>query len=375
VQFSAYSTLDADQVVIAENCDHVYEPPKPSTTPYPFFDGSWGPNEYTRLPFPFDTTSPYLAWIPLHHNDVLASIDIPDSITRLRLSNQVFDQVANRSRLGTLNDAVVDAISQEITFYRNAVEVAYHYQTRFNLDYWHGWPIRAVKPPHNALRVLRFGFLTIKKFQLAYYDMGYLIASLKRMAAEIQGYLLWVESGRTWGWNTPRPKVGYEARGAFANDRNAWDYLSAMGVPVYMVAPTSALDLASAEHRGLIKWFDRLEDRRVDEFLPPEERHWRGFPARYHHTIAHYFYPPHVPTPDVFESVARDINMNRLDEERVHPLMDKRVRKAAHEWREFRNKEETSRLEAENRLRQLGGLRKSLYLISYITASTKVPQQ
>jgi hypothetical protein len=338
--------------VVATNTAYIPEPPAPSKTQYPFSDGNWGPNEYSILPFYFDCESPYLAWIPLDYHPSMTTA--PKTLLMLKLVAGDIEYHEHERR-GSMRRDLVNDIIKEATYYRNQLPSYFQWIARCDGTYGPGWPIKSIQPPRPALLRLRFASVLLDFNKYSYADMQLLVATARRAAVEILGFMAWVDDAESWLHNKPRQST-YSARGAYANTVAEYLFLNKMGLPAYMVVSTSEPIPVTSRQAVIRPWFRRLDDHRREDVYPRADHFWFGKPSVFHHVFQLCHYPPHVSSSDLFERTAREVIETRLDKHLVHPMHQQDHNRIKTKYEQMRSAERDMTLVSENRLRSLAGL-------------------
>jgi hypothetical protein len=348
-----YARLSNNHRVFATNTVYIPEPPAPSKTQYPFADGNWGPNEYSVLPFYFDSESPYLAWIPLDYHPSM-TITHKTLLTHRLVAGDI--EYHEHERRGSMRRDLLKDIMDEVTYYRNQLPSYVQWVTQHEGTFGGGWSVKSVQPPRQALLRLRFASVLLDFYKYSYADMQLLVATARRAAVEILGFMSWVDDAEAWLHEKPRQSI-YSARGAYANTLPEYLFLNKMRLPAYMIVPMSESIPANSRHVVMRSWYHRLSNRRREDVYPVVDHFWFGEPKVFHHLFQLHHYPPHVSSSDLFERTAREIIETRLDTHVPHPMHRKDHNRIKSKYEEMRSAERDMTLVSENHLRSIAGLR------------------
>ena len=328
MKVNVYHARNPSFVTIAINADYVWPDVVLGERACPRVDGWWGPHEYAILPQLYDSSSPYMAWIPsldAYRSDdfarktgldpaiVLLDFDIfplvpvanhfdststPSSINPPR--HPSLPNKPNKAGTGGIktvglnfcsaSDAMRRIIKTQVDSLSNRVRSLI---VELEKDASH-----SIRPPTQALFHL----------QQAYYwnllpgtntECGHylILAGMKRAVMELHGFILWYHDYRhTLDHARPiirRYQKWFRTRGALVANEADYAYLGKHDIPAWATISADEFKPSSSA-------------RAVPLLTIPTHRE-PMFPAAYkggHHTVL-FFYPPEVDEDSSFELSAR----------------------------------------------------------------------
>jgi hypothetical protein len=275
-----------------------------------------------------------MAWIPLRpHPD--QKLD-PTSIMQFRMQNRHFTLNSRITRLGGLDKAIKRSFDDDAASLRSAIQIA---QIRA-ADYISTPPIEF---PSVALQRLDEVLLYLTLQDIYYRDCLEAVATLRRVFAELQGFVLW---SHDIGFSGTLRRT-YRLRGALVPDHRTYRTLVRLDVPVWFKLASSSPARPPAQLHVALSSPETLCEARTWQDLPaildrtemPLQPGKNG-ELQLVHSKALWFYPPYVQDSTNFERVARGMPgfaQLRIDKENRDKRVDREVRKLARMQGTFAN--------------------------------------
>ncbi|KAJ7820523.1 hypothetical protein B0H14DRAFT_2599912 [Mycena olivaceomarginata] len=255
----------------------------------PRTDGRWGLLEYSLLPQIYDQHIPFLAWISVGNHEHLAMctqintfVLTPNDLRFIRHSGWPHPRCGDRIQLLIATQEATGELD--------------HLGARP--------PVIAMVRAHNACFSMRIPHLT-------YRDILEYLAGLQRAIAELQAYIMWYDRMQYQDLATPLVPGGKRGlRGSIALWLEDYEYLRAMGVPVWL-----ELDQSWLGHLDFLKECS-MESVNIEAQLwtqvnvTPSLQDFRAGGLVHNKPLE--YYPPKVDDPNCFERAARGYS-SRVD--------------------------------------------------------------
>lgn len=291
----------------------------------PRIDGTWGPREYALLPQLWDPRSPYMSWIPLAPND-LQHLQ-PNGIMKFKMDKMHFTANTRCTRLGGLDKTIKAKFDGDVASLRERVHIAKFHAADLIRD------PSAIQPPDVTLDRLDQVLVYLTLQDIYYRDCLEAVATLKRLVAELQGFVLWARDiGVRESIRRP-----YSVRGALVPDHRTYKTLVRLGIPTWIkVDLTRFIPPPQRFHVALSLFSDLCETRTWQELPLILDRTEMPFQPgkdgklRLVHSKPLWYYPPRVSDASLFEKVARGLpgfSDLRLDIEIRDKRVDKEIRR------------------------------------------------
>ncbi|KAJ6617829.1 hypothetical protein B0H10DRAFT_1948014 [Mycena sp. CBHHK59/15] len=304
--FDVWATTENGTVVLAANTREVPDLPQWNSDlvepPKPRIDGRWGLSEYALVPQIYNSSFPYLAWMPTRN---FQRLGIPTQINRFRIFEEVasvdsvFVRHSGWQHRGHLRTDLREELQKDVIFYINQVDEII--RTEANSSSRLGAaevrpPVIALVRAHNSAFCMRFPHLT-------YRDLLEYLAGLQRSVGELQGYSMWYD--RIHYGDIPTSNRSFEMglRGSIAESSADYDMLRKLGAPVWLELPLShahVLDPKKEVHLTRLSierrtWAEMTVDKSLRDMH--NGKLVRNKPLEY--------YPPSVDDLVIFELAAR----------------------------------------------------------------------
>ena len=349
-----YHFINPSSVIVAINTDCIWPEVPSGERAYPRSDGWWGPHEYALLPQPYDSSSPYMAWIP--SLDAYDSADFsrltgldptivmlnfssfplvpsPDHFKTTHIQLTTNPRLPIHPSLPTKPGSVTGGVKKPGLDFCSASD-AMRRVVKTQVDTLSERVGQVVadlgSDPSHRIRLPEQALFHLKQ---AYYwnllpgtntECGHhlILAGMKRAAMELHGFILWHRDYKA-SLNQARPIVRkyqkwYRSRGAVVSDEEDYAYLARRDIPAWMTIDAHT-------------WKPNPSARAVCTTPIPIHRD-PMFPPGYkggHHT-AILFYPPEAEDP--FELSARgyagrrDVYELHTEIARIHDKMHDKQR-------------------------------------------------
>ncbi|KAJ7776601.1 hypothetical protein DFH07DRAFT_766796 [Mycena maculata] len=310
VPYDIWAYSSNNTVVIASNTRQIPDLPKWNHTlvdsPLPRVDGRWGFDEYSRIPQIYDSTAPYLAWLPL---GPLRQAELPSQINVFSLNptSAAFVRNPGWPHRGYLDTALRENFQKDVVWYidrlRSLIAAEEAKVDSIHEDLGIKPPVIAMVRSHNACFSLRFPHLT-------YRDVVEYFAALQRSLAELQAYIMWHD--RMEYAELPTVFSGSETglRGAIVATLADYTHLRRLGAPVWWEFGMSDAPNLDGTKQGVMTPLAIECQPWAAEGIPPALRDTHK--GKLIHNKPLEYYPPHVNNKDTFERAARGYS-ERLD--------------------------------------------------------------
>jgi hypothetical protein len=271
----------------------------------PRTDGRWGLLEYSLVPQIYDPHFPFLAWISVGNHERLAMSTQINAFV-LTPNDVRFIRHSGWPHRGYLDTIVRENLQRDVVEFIDRIQLLIATQEATGeLDRLGARPpVIAMVRAHNACFSMRIPHLT-------YRDILEYLAGLQRAIAELQAYIMWYDRMQYQDLATPLVPGGKRGlRGSIALRLEDYEYLRAMGVPVWL-----ELDQSWLGHLDVLKECS-MESVNIEARLwtqvsvTPSLQDFRAGGLVHNKPLE--YYPPKVDDPNCFERAARGYS-SRVD--------------------------------------------------------------
>lgn len=278
------NTASPRELIVASNVTTIPAHLSSPATPAIQVDGLWGPFEWTRLPQPYDATSPYLPYIripnPSNRKDILTR-----PMAKVMMINH-----PTRQGFHTMESEVASAL-KSVLDWASTMATKNFAAIRQNLAY------KSVSVPQIALDRARTCYYGLEEGVQGWNEFTDYFRNAQRALLELDAFSRWWEDAKAGDqnrWFTP--SASPPTRGAFFPTIPLFEYYARLNIAAYMIIPSGSLPnpppvrYLPATSRSAYCTTDNPRNTGVQKHSKPL-----------------WFYPPQVHDIESFEAAARGI--------------------------------------------------------------------